>query len=434
MPVDRAELVPRFLAFGGAVIEPTWKAYRAGTERSVLPETTLERIRPHTQRIGITRVADITGLDRIGLPVMAVHRPNSRSIGVAQGKGVSAVAAKASGLMEAIESHHAERIHLPLLLGSEVEMSARHPVLDVQGLPRLAVSRYHERLPLLWVAGRDFVSDRQMLVPYEVVHLDFRLPLPTGSGAFMMSSNGLASGNHLSEATSHAICELVERDANTLFQCAPEPVRAALRVDLGTIDDPQCMEVLQRITHAELELVLWETTSDIGLASFLCAVYDADAHNVWPMAPIAGSGCHPRRHIALLRALTEAAQGRLTEISGARDDLSGLMRYSPGHARSASAWMRAEAQQTVARRSYLDAPDRDFESFEEDLQWELECLRRAGIDSIVVVNLTKPEFEIPVVRVVIPYLEGMSEVEGYVPGSRAQRMSEHHMALQGATS
>ena len=64
--------------------------------------------------MGITRIANITGLDRLGIPVVMVCRPNSRSIAVSQGKGLTLDAAKASGLMESVETFHAESITRPL--------------------------------------------------------------------------------------------------------------------------------------------------------------------------------------------------------------------------------------------------------------------------------------------------------------------------------
>ena len=48
------------------------KKYRAGTHRIVSPEETLESVRRYFPAMGITRVADITGLDVIGLPVVTV--------------------------------------------------------------------------------------------------------------------------------------------------------------------------------------------------------------------------------------------------------------------------------------------------------------------------------------------------------------------------
>lgn len=409
-------------AHGSAVGSPTVKHHRAGTDRAVPPAATLARVRPLLSDLGITRVANLTGLDRVGLPVVAVCRPNGRSLAVSQGKGLTLEAARASGVMESIETYHAEHVTLPLLLGSLREMAARHRVVDVAGLPRQATSRFHPDLPLLWVGGVDLRSGERTLVPYEVVHLDFRVPFPTGSGAFFMGSNGLASGNHLLEATSHALCELVERDANTLHRLAGEAAQAARRIDLATVTEPDCRAVLARLAAAELSVVAWDTTTDVGIPSVLVTVVDGDRDAFHPMPPVSGSGCHPRPSLALLRALTEAAQGRLTLISGSRDDLSQVA-FDPAFALGQGDRVRQLGAAGPGSVRFDALTGVDYDSFEADVQWELERLSAAGFGEVVAVNLTQPAFAIPVVRVVIPHLEAMSEVPGYVPGLRARQVS-----------
>src|SRR5262245_16449179 len=98
------------------------KEYRHGTHRTIAPAATLDRLSRLFDAIGITRVANITGLDHVGIPVVVVCRPNSRSLAVAQGKGIDLVSAKVSGIMESVEQYHAERISLPLRLGSFNEL------------------------------------------------------------------------------------------------------------------------------------------------------------------------------------------------------------------------------------------------------------------------------------------------------------------------
>ena len=94
----------------------TRKGYVTGTHRAIAPEQTVAHAGRFAHALGITRVADVTRLDTIGLPVVVVHRPNVRSLSVSQGKGVSLAAAKASGLMEAIELYFGARANLALLL------------------------------------------------------------------------------------------------------------------------------------------------------------------------------------------------------------------------------------------------------------------------------------------------------------------------------
>lgn len=399
--------------------ESTPKVCRTGTERASALEATLARIRPLAARMGITRVANVTGLDRIGIPVVAVHRPNSRSLAVAQGKGATLVAAQVSGLMESIETFHAEQFVGPLLFGSHRELARKHRVVDVRGLPRLTSSSFHSDRPILWAAGTNLFDGEKVLVPYEMVHTDFRVPLPSGSGCFLMSSNGLASGNCFIEAVSHAICELVERDANSLWHLSGQENDVRSRLDWSTVDDESAQSILLQFRNAGVDALAWETTSDLGISSFLCTVVEREREYAGSAPPVAGSGCHPRRNIALLRALTEAAQGRLTIISGARDDLSTDL-FRDGERQQRGDALRALAASCEPGRSFAAAPDVEHETFEEDVQWQLGKLASAGLGEAVAVNLTDPGFAIPVVKMIIPYLEGMSEMDGYVPGARAR--------------
>ena len=394
-----------------------YKAYRLGTHRAIPPAETLARLRPLLREMGITRVANVTGLDRIGIPVIMVCRPNSRSIAVAQGKGLSLDAAKASGLMEAIETWHAERINRPLTLAGYNDLQDGHPLVHVDRLPPIAGSRYQPNLSMLWIEGFDLIANAPVWVPYEVVHADFRLPQPTGSGCFPASTNGLASGNHRFEAISHAICEVVERDSTSLWHRLGRAGRDRTRVDLATIRDEACCEVLGKLEHAGLAVGVWETTTDVAVAAFNCVILDEAVSH-----PGYGAGCHPTREIALLRALTEAVQVRMTYITGARDDLP-REQYTPSglarKLRDARELMRREPE-----RDFREIPSRDFATFEDDVRWLLEQLQAVGVRQLVVVDLTRPELQLPVVRAVIPGLEGSDNSDDYGPGARARAVRE----------
>jgi YcaO-like protein with predicted kinase domain len=129
------------------------KKFRAGTHRHAAPQETLERVRPFFPVLGITRIADITGLDTIGIPVTMVCRPNSRSIVVSAGKALDLTAAKASGVMESIEAFMAERMIAPLTLGSFNDLRFSHLLADVDSLPLRMPTPYHQDFPLLWIEG-----------------------------------------------------------------------------------------------------------------------------------------------------------------------------------------------------------------------------------------------------------------------------------------
>src|SRR5690349_18348643 len=111
------------------------KRYFRGTHRSVDPTETFDKISSLLGTFGITRVADITGLDTIGIPVAVAIRPGSRSNITSQGKGLSKAAAKVSAVMESIEACCAERVQGPLLWAHVGEMrEAGRKIVIVQNL------------------------------------------------------------------------------------------------------------------------------------------------------------------------------------------------------------------------------------------------------------------------------------------------------------
>jgi YcaO-like protein with predicted kinase domain len=394
------------------------KRFRHGTHRHVAPDATWKRVWPLAGAMGITRVAGVTGLDCLGVPVAIAVRPLSRSVAVSAGKGADPLAAKVSALMEAVESFHAERVERPRPVAAYDEIRRTCEVVDVDALPRLATSTFAPGRPIPWVEGHDIVGDEPVWLPYESVHTDFRVPAPAGSGCFHATSNGLAAGNHLVEAITHGLCELIERDASALWRVRSSVEHRRRRVDESTVDDPCCREVLDRYRDAGLRVAIWETTTDLEAPAFLCMVAEADPDPMRPLPASGGAGCHPARAIALLRALTEAAQTRLTLIAGTRDDVT---RAQYREARSPE---RARRDRIALE---LGAPGRAFggcggaaggETLTDDLAGLLGRLRGAGLDRVVVVDLTREDLGIPVVRVVVPGLEGLAHVPGYVPGAR----------------
>jgi YcaO-like protein with predicted kinase domain len=397
------------------------KEFRLGTHRTMDPRATLARVDPHLREMGITRIANVTGLDNIGIPVVMVCRPNSRSISVSQGKGVELSAAKASGVMEAAETYHAERITLPLKLASFEELSRDHPIADVSRLPFSAERRYHDDRALLWIEGRNLMDDEPLWLPHEMVHTDYTLPQPTGSGCFAANTNGLASGNHFLEATAHGIYEVIERDAMTLWRLQTNNL-GGQALDLESVGDPICRSLLERFECAGLLVRVWNVTSDVGVACFFCLIMGKRNDDTEPEF---GSGCHPVRSIALLRALTEAAQARTTYIAGSRDDFTTEIYSAVARAARTHACRELLARQ-AREQSFDEVPSFEADTLWDDISWTLGRLRAVDVDQVVVVDLTLDRFQIPVVRVVIPGLEGVykGEHSDYVAGARARAVLE----------
>ena len=399
------------------------KGHVDGTHRTVEPARTLDRLQPVLPQVGITRVAVVTGLDVIGIPVVMVCRPNSRALSVSQGKGVDLVSAKVSGIMESVEAWHAEQILLPLRLATYRELRAVARVVDVERLPRTSSSRFHPDLTILWVEGTDVFTADKVWVPYECVHLDFRIPGPQGAGCFRCTSGGLAAGNHLLEAVSHAVCELVERDAFGLWDERDADDRGSRQVDPDTVTDPGCLRLLELYERAGVAVSVWDRTTDIGLPVFSVSIADRHADPVRRLPAALGGGCHPDRAVALSRALTEAAQSRLTYISAGRDD------FAPDyyrHVRDAEAIKKQVSRLGGhPQRAFENVAHLPEDSIDGDVTRELDCLKAAGLEQAILVDLTRSDVGIRVVRMVIPGLEGWVEkVEANAPGERLRAMRE----------
>ena len=217
---------------------------------------------------------------------------------------------------------------------------------------------------------------------------------------------------------SHAICEVIERDAITLWLQSSERLKRQRVLRLEGVEDAACQELLKQFAQASVAVRVWDVTSDVGVASFYCLAMGEDDGFVYPEF---GSGCHPARQVALLRALTEAAQARTTYIAGSRDDFS-RSDYSETARSRRYERCRMLMDAGGEAREFHDVPNCESETLRGDVEWVLRRLRSAGIQQVLVVDLTKPEFGIPVVRVVVPGLEG-PDTGGrgdYVPGPRAR--------------
>ena len=402
---------------------PVLKVFKRGTHRTISPDETLARIAPKARQFGITRLGNVTGLDRIGIPVTVAIRPNSRSVSVSQGKGLGLSQALASALMEAIELFHAEELTGRAVDASFLELSANASVVRPGSLSGGEIS-LPDRIRIKWIEGYDLLARETCWIPWDVVHTDYTLPTrhTIKQHHFLSGSNGLASGNHLVEAVSSAICELVERDAVAVWHARNVRERSGYSLDAGSIDDADCRTLLELYEAAQIQPRLWDVTSDIGIPAFLCDVPASADDASSGLRRFRGSGCHPDRGIALARALTEAAQIRLTYIAGIRDDLP-PSDYTKSAEQKLGAALLDAISQASKSRSFRNVPSHYTDDVAVDLRWKLERLRAIGIQRVVAVDLTRPEFGIPVVRVVIPGLEWDRNHSNYVAGSRAQQVS-----------
>jgi YcaO-like protein with predicted kinase domain len=378
--------------------------------------------------MGITSIGDITGLDRIGIPVAVAVRPNSRSVSVAQGKGLDLPQALASALMEACEGYHAEEIG-PCRCATYGELAANATVVDPATLcPGLR--RFDADRPILWTEGFDLLQREPCWVPAEIVHTDYTLAQP--DGYFLAGSNGLASGNHLIEAVNAALYEVVERDAVALWAARPVLERPRFVVDPVSVDDTDCRMLLGRYDAAEMVVRIYHVTTDVGMPAFLCEIRDVALSEPMQLRRFHGAGCHADRGIALARALTEAAQTRLTYIAGVRDDLSPAEYHDDLSPADYLKWPRRTrgsnvydalfdaVAKTATPVLFKDVPNFVADDLRDDLHWVLGRLATAGIARAIAIDLTRAHYGLPVARLIVPGLEWDPHHPNYRHGVRAR--------------
>ena len=391
------------------------KRFRTGTHRSRTPEETVEIASSYFATAGITRLADVTGLDRIGIPTILSFRPNGKTLSVAAGKGISIAAASASAAMEAIEIHQAEYYLLPTIRASWRDMSQRSAIIPTDKMPLAKNSLFGLDWPYHWCMGWDIVAQREVATPRNIVNMD-RFDRRVGElGAFTVNSNGLASGNNFLEALTSGLLEVIERDAVALTALPWERgLSAPPRIDTDSITDPMLRDLLDRIAAARTEILLFDCRVDTGIPTFLGVVRDLEDPNA---GLYRGAGSHLDPVVAASRAITEAVQSRAVYIAGSRDDLFKQDHY---HLRRTDPLrVTANLLKGAATVDWSFDGTEATDSFEGDIGVILGKLQAVGLDSVIVHDLTGPECPVSVLRVIVPGAEGYNS-DWYAPGPRAK--------------
>ena len=373
------------------------KDWVRGTHRAMDPAETLKRIQPHLHKAGITRVGDITGLDTVGIPVVVAVRPASGSLAVEAGKGVTLEAAAASATMEALERFTGEEDDLVDVRGSVRNLRDRLGV-DPSAYPLLRHARLLEHRDYEWSKSTDLFSGEEYLIPYHLTALPVDQPSMLGV-PFAASSNGLASGNHAPEALCAGLYEVIERDATSCWSIALQRGEPALEVDLNTIEGEIIGNIIEQVRRADCEPVIWWNPTECEIPTCTAYVYQRNGG----VGMYKGYGCHLDPEIAMIRAVTEAVQARTIFVAGARDD---LLRGSFQALRRSDVFGTKAFDIPKRMVSVNDIPDRSTGFFHGDVQQLLDGLRRLGIEYAFARELELgKQFEISVVRVVVPGLE-----------------------------
>ncbi|UGV40649.1 YcaO-related McrA-glycine thioamidation protein [Methanococcoides orientis] len=380
--------------------------YMDGTQRVFDEETTLGNTKPHLEEIGVTRIASITDLDRIGIPVFSAIRPSAAegAISIYSGKGASETQARISAMMESFERCLAERVGVNADIvedvlaeefiesvenaAKECELLDPHSLLLAEPLPPESLVE--------WTQAWDLLREKEVYVPSNAVYHPYDSP-GMSARLFRSNTNGLASGNVIEEAILHGLLEVIERDALSIAEFNRNPGREIVLTEEDGIN----YELMKKFESNGVQLKLWLLSHDTGITSVVAATDDLDLKD--PALLVMGAGSHLKPEIAIRRAITEAAQSRVVQIHGAREDTDresfvrqiGYERMK----RMNNFWYEGADSVTTGQLT-----DISRSTPAENIDVVLDELRKIT-DSVIVVDLSRKKVGVPVVRVIIPGFE-----------------------------
>ncbi len=351
------------------------------------------------------------GLDRIGIPVWTATRPNALSLSVSQGKGADDDAALASAVFEAAELAVAERRHPGAFQATPAGLAA-------SGWKTMGGARFLRRgeaepapgEPLSWVEGVELLSGDAIAIPEDIVRL-----ADVPGCRYWQTSDGLGTGSNLHEAAIHGICELIERDAMALWSLRSDSAVADHELAASALGSPAIDAVEKKIAAAGLRLRLFDITSNIRVPAFLAIIVpDLAPADLAYFDVASGSGAHPVAPRAALRAITEAAQTRLTTITGSRDDVD-----PEDYRRSLPTILRCMAKPPPMRRDGgLRKATPPREACPAISRGWSRGVKAAGVRTLALAPFEAPDFPFVVARAVSPDLEHDPRSGNRRPGRR----------------
>lgn len=273
-------------------------------------EDTLEAIKPWLVKAGVTRLADVTGMDRIGIPCYASIRADSLSLSVDSGKGTTKVQAKCSAAMEALERWVGDEIEIPKFRRTANDAVTGFP------LNRGAIIDPGQAYDLTY--AKDLLTDQTRIVPYYVAKM-YVEGVPLNERAWAATTNGLSAGSTREDAIISGLYEVIERDGVTMAISASMyhgiPMR---KVNLDKAGNDECRELVEMIRSCGARVFVYDCTSDLGVPAYACIIAEPEKG----LGLHRGAGCHINGDVAVARAICEAAQTRCILMAGARDDIT----------------------------------------------------------------------------------------------------------------
>ncbi|WP_027581545.1 TOMM precursor leader peptide-binding protein [Bradyrhizobium sp. Ai1a-2] len=406
---------PRRAAMPIEIAEGRKLIMTSGGYRTVTSRATVARFRKHVS--ALTGV--VTRLERIeadlpmntnffahhnfSAPALSVDQLRSGLSGGSFGKGSTAEQGEASALMEAIERYsgifqgdeiRTERRFVDFAPGdallpndvqlfSETQFQNRYapPPDDSHPVPE----PFDPSTKTEWSPVWSLRDKRFRHLPTGLLYFFY--------GGFHTDSNGCAAGNTREEAIVQGFLELVERDAYAIWWY--NRLQRA-EVDLKQFDDSYVQDLQTQFADAGRRLWVLDITSDLGIPAYVAITHwMQNGHENIEF----GSGAHFDRRIALLRSLTELTQfmsiGMMGGGSGEKPTLDGV---TPLRLRDYPFLIPSD-NPIVPPAPSLKVHD----NTRDQVNACVEIATGAGYDFLVL-DQTRPDVEVPVVRVLVPGL------------------------------
>jgi len=354
--------------------------------------------------LGVTRIARVTRLDRAGVEVACAVRPGGHVLQVTNGKGLRFGEAAAGALLEAAELACAERVDAAdLRWATEEELRERAtPFVGAAALGGGPGGRQR----IAFRAAHDLVSGAGVLVPAAAVHVPPEGGPSLGLADVRWTSNGMGAHPRWEAALLHALLEAVERHelARALPEGWTEEEVRGRHVAPASAERaaPRVAELARRIERRGLDVHLFDLAPRGGIGVPVAGALLVDRER-GPIPVTAGYAARLDAAAALEAALLEAAQSRLTDIHGAREDVGGMEEGGAERLREACA-----AARDRDRDLDLDLDrdrDRDRRRHRDPgVAHVVSLLYRAGFTRCLALDLAPAHLGIHVAKVVVPGL------------------------------
>jgi len=410
---------------------------------------TLEQVIPLCKMIGVTRICDITYLDKLYIPNYSAVLPGTEDLfWVYSGKGPTKSHAHASALMESIERYCSlsSKTTKNTIRGTYAELTKSYnKVLHPDEVVEPAHANYSiNESTLDFLPGFDLLNSEEVLVPAELVFSRYSPKFPSTNAFLYSHTNGLASGNVIEEAICQALCEVIERDAvsiadlcassipysileritNSIKKIENNNSRATQINGVDFVDDPNVFSdvnideitrefkplkfLVDRFASAGINLLVKNITQkDIGIPTFVASSIEWVTSDYGYFA--IGYGTHVDSRIALIRAITEVSQTRALNIQGARDDLKKIQ-YTQDDEIYKRKWQFMPTTTLTRKKDEKVVMFSEIRTYVnddilDDVKFILSRLKKAGLRRAIIVDLTHSDVGIPVVRAIVPGLE-----------------------------